>query len=80
MALNLKDIVSNGNKATFRHLRAGLAFYLILVELGVEGDALYTFPVPVADLQGETLYPEEWATTLLRYIRKAIDEGTFVKA
>lgn len=40
----------------------------------------YLFPIPVEDLGDATLNNIEKSIFLMRYIRKAIDDGTMVKA
>ena len=72
--LNIKDIVKN-NVARFSFYRAGYAFY----EVQVDGTR-YKFPVSLEDLGTATLLAEHKAITLMRYIRKALDDKTFVKA
>jgi hypothetical protein len=74
MALTIKEIVKN-NIAEFSFLRAGNAYYTVTVN-----DVVYLFPVPLEDIGGGSLFVEEKAITLMRYIRKALAEGTFVKA
>ena len=71
---SIKDIVKN-NIARFSFYRAGYAFY----EVKVQGTN-YKFPVSLEDLGTATLLAEHKAITLMRYIRKAIDDKTFVKA
>jgi hypothetical protein len=40
----------------------------------------YKFPVSLEDLGTATLLAEHKAITLMRYIRKALEDSTFVKA
>lgn len=72
--MKIKDIVKN-NVARFSFYRAGHAFY----EVEVEGTK-YKFPVSIEDLGTATLLAEHKAITLMRYIRKALEDKTFVKA
>ena len=71
--MNIKQIVK-GNKATFSFYRAGYMYY----EVCVDGK-LYRFPVSLEDLGTATLLAEHKAITLMRYIRKALEDRTFVK-
>ena len=71
---SVKEIVK-GNNATFSFYRTGNMFYNVVVE----GTA-YCFPVSLEDIGGATLLAEFKAITLMRYIRKALKDGTFVKA
>ena len=72
--MTIKEIVKD-NVARFSFYRAGNAFY----EVEVDGTK-YKFPVSLHDLGTATLLAEHKAITLMRYIRKALDERTFVKA
>jgi hypothetical protein len=40
----------------------------------------YVFPVPLSDVGDATLLATDKAMLFMRYIRKALEEGTFVKA
>jgi hypothetical protein len=77
MSHNLKTIVSDGNKANFSHYRDGNFFYAVKVQ-----DQTYSFPIPIEDAKGTTLFAEFKAITLMRWIRKAIEDKTlqFVKS
>ena len=70
--MNIKDIVKN-NKAYFLFYRAQHMYYGINV-----GEQMMMFPVPLDDVQDATLNTEEKAITLMRYIRKAIEAGSYV--
>ena len=72
--MDIKKIVK-GNTARFSLYRAGYAFYEIEVD-GVK----YKFPVNLEDLGTATLLAEHKAITLMRYIRRALEDGTFGKA
>lgn len=72
--MNIKDIVKN-NTVNFLKYRHQVAYYKVTHE-GTD----YMFPVPLDDVGDATLYAQEKAITYMRYIRKALDEGTFVKS
>ena len=72
MSHDLKSIVSDGNKAKFSHYQDGNFFYLVKVQ-----DQIYSFPIPIEDAKGTTLFVEFKAITLMRWIRKAIEDKTF---
>jgi len=72
--LSIKEIVKN-NTARFSFFRTGNMFYNVTVS-----GTTYCFPVPIDDIGGATLFAEFKAITLMRYIRKALADGTFVKA
>ena len=72
--MNIKNIVKN-NVARFSFYRAGYMYYEVVVD-----GQLYQFPVSLEDLGTATLLAEHKAITLMRYIRKALEDHTFVKA
>ncbi len=72
--MNIKSIVKN-NTARFSFYRAGNMYY----EVTVDGEA-FRFPVSLEDLGTATLLAEHKAITLMRYIRKALEDQTFVRA
>jgi hypothetical protein len=71
--INLKDLVKD-NTATIDRYRAQHIYYVIAHER-----KLYSFPVPLEDVQEATLNHSEKAITMMRYIRMAINNGTFVE-
>jgi hypothetical protein len=71
--MNIKGIVK-GNLAAFSFLRAGYAYYNVTVD-----GTVYEFPVSLEDIGGASLFAEMKAITLMRYIRKAREDQTFVK-
>jgi hypothetical protein len=72
--VNIKNIIKN-NTARFSFCRAGYMYY----DVAVDGQ-LYRLPVSLEDLGTATLLAEPKAITLMRYIRKALEDYTFVKA
>lgn len=72
--MNIKDIVKNNN-ARFHYYRANIMYYAVTVD-GQD----YMFPVPLDDVGDASLFATFKAITLMRYIRKALSDGTFVKA
>lgn len=70
--INIKDLVTDA-KATFRYLRAGYAYYSIDLE-----SKRFTFPVELSDIGNATLNALEKSITLMRYIRKAIEDNTML--
>jgi hypothetical protein len=72
--MDIKDIVKD-NVAKFSFLRVGNAFYFVTVN-GVD----YEFPVSLEDIGGASLFADMKAITLMRYIRKALEDGTFVES
>lgn len=73
--MNLKTIVQNNNPATISFYRSGNVFYNVVVD-----GQTYSFPVSLEDIGGASLMATEKAITLMRYIRKALADGTFVRA
>jgi hypothetical protein len=73
--MNIREIVQD-NVVRFVKYRQGYMYYRVRVP----GENLdRTFPVPVSDIGTATLPATEKALEFMRYIRKAIEEGTFVK-
>ena len=72
--MNIKDIVKD-NTATFHHYRKGIVYYTVTVQA-----TGYIFPVPLDDVGDATLEASDKAIMFMRYIRKAINEGSFVRA
>jgi hypothetical protein len=74
--MDIKAIVKD-NTVRFVKYRKGFAYYAVRVPAeGVD----YVFPVPLSDVGDATLLASDKALLFMRYIRKAIDEGTFQKA
>lgn len=71
--LNVKDIVKD-NTVHFHHYRADHLYYDVIVN----GET-YIFPVPISDIGEATFNHIEKAMLLMRYIRIALNDGTFVK-
>jgi hypothetical protein len=74
--MNIKDFLYTGSKAWFAYYRAGFFYYHVY---NGEDGIVYSFPVPADDLGGATLEAEHKTITLMRWLRKGIDEGTIVK-
>lgn len=70
--MNLTEIVKN-NVVKFSNYRAGYLYYNVTVI-----DRTYKFPVPIEDIGDATFLNEDKAIIFMRYIRKAIDDNTFV--
>ena len=73
--MNIKEIVKDNNPALLSFYRAGNIYYLVNV-----GGVGYHFPVSLEDIGGASLFRDEKAITLMRYIRKALADGTFVRS
>lgn len=71
MSHDLKTIVGGNNKAVFSHYRDGNFFYVVKVR-----EQKYSFPIPIEDAKGTTFFAEFKAITLMRWIRKAIEDKT----
>jgi len=71
--MNIKDIVKN-NTVRFVRYRQGTAFY----QVEVPESGAYVFPVPLGDIGDATLELEDKAILFMRYIKRAIGEGSFI--
>jgi hypothetical protein len=72
--LTLKQIVKD-TVAHFSHYRQGYAYYTVAV-----GAETYLFPVNLEDLGSATLLRQHRTIELMRYVRKALADNTFVRA
>lgn len=74
---DIKEIVSNGHLAKISHAIAGVLYYQVDTATGDK----YMFPVDmnnVADVGTATFPAEIKAITLMRYIRKAISNNSYI--
>lgn len=71
--LTLKEIVKD-NICYLSKYRKGFLYYETEV-----GDTRYIFPIPVDDTGDATFDYSIKSITLMRYIRKALKEGSFIK-
>lgn len=74
--MTLKEIVTSTNFAEFSHAIAGVLYYKIRI-----GDKEVLFPIDMnnKDDVGTTTFESSYRPiTLMRYIRKAIDNGSLV--
>ena len=80
----IAELVKNAG-VVFSHYRNQHLYYTIMhfgPDEGAETPeiiAAYHFPIPLEDLGNATVKVHEKAITLMRYIRKAMEEGTLVK-
>jgi hypothetical protein len=74
--MDIKEIVKD-NVVSFAKYRQGFAYYTVRVPSeGVD----YVFPVPLSDIGDATLLAKDKALVFMRYIRQALQDGTFIKA
>jgi len=73
--MDIKQIVKN-NVVRFSRYRQGNAYYSVDVPAA---NATYSFPVRLADVGDATLLSVDKALVFMRYIRQAMEEGTFVR-
>ena len=71
--MNIKEIVRN-NTVRFVRYRQGIAYYGV----DVPAAGRYQFPVPLDDIGDATLELEDKAIYFMRYIKRAMGEGSFV--
>lgn len=74
MEFKIKDIVKN-NTTHFSFLRGENAYYTVTVH-----GTKYVYPVNLKDLNGASIFAEMKAITMMRYIRKALADNTFVRS
>lgn len=76
--MTIKDVVKDNKIARIVHCIAGVIYYEVDM-----GEEKYQFPVDMndkADVGTSTFPAEIKAITLMRYVRKAMDKGTFVRS
>lgn len=73
----IKDIVKD-NTVYFVKFRQGYFYYGVKVKVD-DSIYSYTFPVPLSDIGDATLLDQDKAIIFMRYIRKAIEEGTLLQ-
>lgn len=74
--MKINEFVYSENFCQFEYYRKGVMYYTVKRK---ETDDLYIFPIPAEDLGDATLNKSEKSIFLMRYMRKALDEGTLVK-
>lgn len=75
--MTLKEIVTLPSEAKFVHAIAGTLYYRIITD-----DVIVEFPIDMNDKDdvGTTTFVASYKPiTLMRYIRKAIENGTLIK-
>ena len=77
MKIEVKDITNivRNNEVNILFYRANVIYYGVQYQ-GID----YHFPVRLEDIGDATLMNKDKAILLMRYIRKAIESGEFVKA
>lgn len=75
--MKITDFVKADRDVEFHYYRKGYFYYLVANVNEING--IYLFPIPADDLGDATLNRFEKSTFMMRYIRKAIEEGTMVK-
>lgn len=73
---DLKSLLKD-NSVQFTHYRKGYLYYEIVDPVT---QIAYCFPVPLEDVGDATFNATEKALLFMRYIRKAQEEGSFVKS
>lgn len=74
--LKIGDIIKHSTNTSFEFYRQGYLYYKIGNEV-IGGT--YVYPVEVSDLGTATVSLEEKPITMMRYIRKALENESFVK-
>lgn len=73
MNIDIKELIKN-NEVRFYYYRANHLYYTIN-----HHNRVYTFPVPIEDIGEATFWYKDKAIYFMRYIRKAMNEGTFTE-
>jgi hypothetical protein len=75
--MNIKDFVTSDNAAQFDSFRAGVFYYN--VQSMKHPFYVYQFQVPVEDIGTATLFARDKSIFFMRWIRKSIENKTFIK-
>ena len=70
------EMISSFDKAKFIRYQDGVAYYAVPVPYS---EMLYSFPVPLKEIDYEFLEAEGKSISFMKFIRKAIFEGTLSK-
>lgn len=76
--IDLKTLLKD-NAVHFLRYRKGYLYYTIDHWVGDDEIDTYEFPVPIEDCGDATFSADEKALLFMRYIRKAQEEGSFVR-
>ena len=74
--MKITDFVRKDNYARFSHYRTAVLYY----EIDSSEGGTYIFTVDVSDLAGATANASEKSVFMMRYIRKALKDGSLVIA
>jgi len=74
--LDIKDFVAKENYVDFESYRQGVFYYKVYK---LNSTISYMFPVPLDDIGTATLLATDKSVLYMRWIRKAIEDGTFIK-
>lgn len=74
--MDIKDFVANENFVVFDSFRANVFYYNVPNKTTLE---LYQFQVPIEDIGTATLFTRDKSIFFMRWIRKSIENQTFVK-
>lgn len=82
---DIKELVKD-NFVFFNSFRQGVFYYTIFAGTAEQSKSVYTatsiryqFPVPIEDIGTATLLAKDKAITFMRWIRKAIQDKTFIR-
>ncbi len=75
----LKTLIK-GRRVQFSRYRKGYLYYTINDRSDADLIRTFEFPVPIEDVGDATFGSTEKAILFMRYIRKAQQEGSFVRA
>lgn len=74
--MEITDFVAKDNMCYFDSFRSGVFYYNVYK---VNSDIGYQFQIPIEDISGATLKAEEKSVFMMRWIRKSIENKTFIK-
>jgi hypothetical protein len=74
--MSITDFVSKNNFAIFDSFRNGVFYYNIA---HLKSSEKYQFQIPIEDISGATLNAYQKSVSMMRWIRKSLEDKTFIK-
>jgi len=74
--MDIKDFVAANKHVQFDSFRAGVFYYNVIHRITLD---TYQFQVPIEDIGTATLFAIDKSIFFMRWIRKSIENKTFIK-
>ena len=77
--MKITEFVKDNQTAEFHYYRNSILYYRVIRYVDDKPENMYLFPVDTSDLDGATVNYTEKAIHMMRYIRKALKDGTMTQ-